>query len=139
MAQRKMYFKESELIFDWNRASGIELQPPHPVELDDETLRDGLQSASVKNPTIEEKLEIVHLMAAVGIEGADIGLPAAGKRVFDDVLLIAREIAREELPILPNCAARTVISDIEPIVEVSQRAGIAVEVACFIGSSAACR
>ncbi len=131
-----MYFRESELIYDWNRASGIELQPPRgKVELDDETLRDGLQSPSVRNPTIEEKLKILHLLTSVGIDGADIGLPAAGKRVFDDVLCLAREIADESLPIVPNAAARTVISDIEPIVEISQEAGVALEVAAFIGSS----
>lgn len=131
-----MYFRESELIYDWNRASGVELQPPRGrVELDDETLRDGLQSPSVKNPTIEEKLSILHLIAAVGIDGADIGLPAAGQRVFDDVLRLAREIVDERLPIVPNAAARTVIADIEPIVEISQQAGIGLEVAAFVGSS----
>lgn len=131
-----MYFRESELIYDWNRASGIELQPPRgKVELDDETLRDGLQSPSVRTPSIEEKLKILHLLADVGIDGADIGLPAAGKRVFDDVLRLAREIVDQSLPIVPNAAARTVISDIEPIVKISQQAGIALEVAAFIGSS----
>ncbi len=133
---RKPLLRESELIYDWNRASGIDLQPKQGhIELDDETLRDGLQSPSVRNPTIDEKLEIVHLMAAVGIDGADIGLPAAGKRVFDDVLRISQEIVDHRLPIVPNAAARTVISDIEPIVEISQRAGIALEVSAFIGSS----
>ncbi len=134
--ERKPLLRESELIYDWNRASGIDLQPKQGhIELDDETLRDGLQSPSVRNPTIEEKLEIVHLMASVGIDGADIGLPAAGQRVFDDVLRISQEIVDQRLPIVPNAAARTVISDIEPIVEISQRAGIALEVAAFIGSS----
>ena len=132
---RKMHFRESSLIYDWNRASGVDLQPQRRIELDDETLRDGLQSPSVRNPSIEEKLEMVHLMASVGIDAADIGLPAAGKRVFDDTLRCAEEIARCRLPIEPNCAARTVVSDVEPIVEISQRAGIPVEASCFIGSS----
>jgi 2-isopropylmalate synthase len=135
-SERKPYFKESELIYDWNRASGIELQPPQPhVELDDETLRDGLQSPSARTPTIEEKLRMVHLMAAVGIDGADIGLPAAGKAVYEDVLRIAQEIVAERLPVAANAAARTVISDIEPIVDVAQRSGLAIEVSAFIGSS----
>lgn len=128
--------KESELIYDWNRAEGIDLQPPQGhIEIDDETLRDGLQSPSVHTPSIDEKLKMVHLMAAVEIDGADIGLPAAGQKVFDDVLRIAEEIAKERLPVMPNAAARTMIPDIEPIVEISQRAGIAIEVSCFIGSS----
>ncbi len=130
-----MQLKESDLIYDWNRASGLELQPRFRVELDDETLRDGLQSPSVRNPTIEEKLEILHLIASVGVDGINVGLPAAGPRVFADTLRLAEEISQQRLPLNPNAAARTVVADIEPIVEISQRAGIAVEVAAFIGSS----
>ncbi|MCP3964456.1 MAG: 2-isopropylmalate synthase [bacterium] len=105
------------------------------MELDDETLRDGLQSPSVRTPEVEKKLEILHLMAEIGVDGADIGLPAANRQTFDDVLRLTREIVDQKLPIVPNAAARTVISDCEPIVEISQRAGIALEVAAFIGSS----
>ncbi|HEY0784121.1 MAG TPA: 2-isopropylmalate synthase, partial [Thermoanaerobaculia bacterium] len=39
------------------------------------------------------------------------------------------------LKVEPNCAARTVAADILPIVEISQRTGLAIEVACFLGSS----
>ena len=134
--EKKTKLTESQLVYDWNRAEGIELQPPQGhIELDDETLRDGLQSPSVRTPSIEDKLEMVHLMAALGVDGADIGLPAAGQRVYDDVLRIAQEIADQRLPVEPNAAARTVISDIEPIVDISQKAGIPLEVSCFIGSS----
>ena len=129
-----MHPNESDLIYDWNGSPQIDPQERR-IELDDETLRDGLQSPSVRSPSIEQKLEILHLMAGVGIDGADIGLPAAGPHVFDDVLRLAREIVEQKLGIAPNAAARTVISDIEPIVEISQRAGIPVEVASFIGSS----
>lgn len=125
---------ESDLIYDWNGAPQIDLKERR-IELDDETLRDGLQSPSVQTPTIEQKLELVHMMHDLGIDGADIGLPAAGKHVFDHVLRIAREIVDNKLDIEPNAAARTVVSDIEPIVELSQKSGIAIEVAAFIGSS----
>lgn len=126
--------EESELIYDWNGPAQIDLRERR-IELDDETLRDGLQSPSVQTPSIERKLEIVHMMHDLGIDGADIGLPAAGKQVFDDVLRIAKEIVDHKLSVAPNAAARTVVSDIEPIVELSQRSGIAIEVAAFIGSS----
>ena len=125
---------ESDLIYDWNQAPRIDPKSRW-IELDDETLRDGLQSPSVKTPSIGDKLEIVHMMHDLGIDGADIGLPAAGRHVFVDVLRIAREIVDHKLSVTPNCAARTVVSDCEPIVEVSQQAGISVEVAAFIGSS----
>ena len=39
------------------------------------------------------------------------------------------------MKIRPNCAARTVEADIRPIAEISQRVGIAIEAATFLGSS----
>jgi 2-isopropylmalate synthase len=131
-----MQLSESDLIYDWNRHGDGDLTPARPpVELDDETLRDGLQSPSVRTPSIDEKLELLHMMAELGIESADIGLPGAGPHVVADVERLAREIAEQDLPIFPNCAARTVIADVEPIVEISQRVGIPIEASCFIGSS----
>ena len=128
--------RESELIHDWNLAGGGELRPARPrIELNDETLRDGLQSPSVRTPSIEAKLAILHEMVALGIDALDLGLPGAGPHVVRDVLALAREIADRRLPISPNCAARTVEADILPIVEIAQQAGIPVEAACFIGSS----
>ncbi len=128
--------KESDLIYDWNTASGPDLQPARGrVELDDETLRDGLQSPSVANPTIEEKVEILHRIAGLGIEAANIGLPGAGPHVVADVERLAREIVDGGLAVAPNCAARTVRADIEPIARISQRVGLPIEAACFIGSS----
>jgi len=127
--------KHSHLVYDWNSVPGAEFQPPKQVMLDDESLRDGLQSPSVKDPAIEEKLRILHLMEALGINFADIGLPGAGPRAVADVELLAREIATCRLKIKPNCAARTHENDIRPVAEISQRAGIPIEVACFLGSS----
>jgi isopropylmalate/homocitrate/citramalate synthase len=120
------------LIHDWNAddAAG-----PRVVMLDDETLRDGLQSPSVQCPTIEQKLRILHLIDRLGIDTADIGLPGAGPHVVRDVERLAREIADQRLSVKPNCAARTVIADIRPIVEIAQRVGIPIEVCAFIGSS----
>ena len=127
---------ETDLIYDWNCAGGPDLTPGRgKVELDDETLRDGLQSPSVVSPGIEDKLRILHMIADLGIESADIGLPGAGPHVVRDVLRLAQEIADQRLPIYPNCAARTVRADVQPVIEISQKVGIAIEVSCFIGSS----
>ncbi|HEV7504469.1 MAG TPA: LeuA family protein [Thermoanaerobaculia bacterium] len=127
---------ESELIYDWNRVGDGDIRPARgKVELDDETLRDGLQSPSVRNPPIEDKLKILHLIAALGVESANIGLPGAGPHVVRDVERLAREIVEQRLKIAPNCAARTMIADVQPIAEISQRTGLAIEAACFIGSS----
>jgi isopropylmalate/homocitrate/citramalate synthase len=128
--------QEHELIFDWNTVKGaFDYSRVRGVELNDETLRDGLQSPSVTDPSIGDKIRLLHLMADLGIAAADIGLPGAGPRAVQDVEALAREIADARLPIEPNCAARTVVADVRPIAEVSQRTGIAIEAATFIGSS----
>jgi isopropylmalate/homocitrate/citramalate synthase len=120
------------LIHDWNRTDAPK---PRTVLLDDETLRDGLQSPSVRCPTIQEKLRILHLIDRLGIQTANIGLPGAGPHVARDVERLAREIADQRLTVAANCAARTVIADIRPIAEISQRAGLPIECCTFIGSS----
>jgi len=124
-----------EWIYDWNTATPPEIPPGTRVLLDDETLRDGLQNPSVFNPSIEEKIEILYLMESLGIDSVNIGLPGAGPRAFADTEALAREIAKHAMRIKPNCAARTHENDIRPIVEISQRAGIAIEAATFLGSS----
>src|SRR4029450_4667236 len=103
--------------------------------LDDETLRDGLQSPSVRCPTIDEKLRILHLIDRLGIDTADIGLPGAGPHVVRDVERLAREIADARLPLKANCAARTREAGIRPIVDIAQRTGVPIECGAFIGSS----
>jgi 2-isopropylmalate synthase len=127
---------EQDLVFDWNSASGTgEYRPLPRVQLDDETLRDGLQSPSVQDPSIEAKIRILHLMDSLGIDTADLGLPGAGPRAVRDVRELACEIAGAGLRIRANCAARTVRADIEPIARITQETGVPIEVCTFIGSS----
>ncbi len=128
--------RESDLIYDWNRVDPFALEAsPKAIEFDDETLRDGLQSPSVVSPPIESKVEILHLMASLGIQSVNIGLPGAGPHVQKQVLRLANEIVDQKLALVPNCAARTLEADIRPIVEISQKVGIPIEAATFIGSS----
>ena len=126
--------EESDLIYDWNAGGDVDWSNVK-VDLNDETLRDGLQSPSAIDPDPEAKRRLLHLMADVGIVAADIGLPGAGPRAVDAVRALAKEIADHNLPIAPNCAARTVVADVKPIVEISQEVGIPIEAATFIGSS----
>ena len=121
------------LIYDWNKVGAA--APPPLVMLDDETLRDGLQSPSVRAPTIDQKIRILHLIDSLGIDTADIGLPGAGPHVVRDVEQLAREIASARLKVRANCAARTHIDDIRPIADVVQRTGVPIECCTFIGSS----
>ena len=128
--------QQQDLIHDWNTAGdAVDYTHLEPVELDDETLRDGLQCPSVTDPPIDAKIEILHLMCELGIHTADIGLPGAGPRAEGDVRALAREIADARLPIAANCAARTVRADIEPIARVVQDTGVPIEACTFIGSS----
>jgi isopropylmalate/homocitrate/citramalate synthase len=122
------------LIHDWN---GEQTAAPNPrAGLNDETLRDGLQSPSVTDPPPEAKLRLLHLMADLGMAGVTIGFPAAGPRMLAQTRLLARELARTRLPLAANAAARTVEADVAPIATVAQEAGIPIEAAIFIGASA---
>ena len=124
-----------ELIHDWNR-DGDAWRPSFKVMLDDETLRDGLQGPSVVDPPVETKKAILRAMDRLGIDTADVGLPGAGPRAVADVTALCREIVDARLKIRPNCAARTLIRDIEPIVSISSSVGVPIEACLFIGSSA---
>ena len=126
---------QNDWIYDWNLAGKIPIPAGTQVLVNDETLRDGLQNPSIHDPTIEQKIEILHLMEALGIDSVNIGLPGAGPRAAEHAEALAREIATKRMRIKPNCAARTLEADIQPIVEISQRVGIAIEAATFLGSS----
>src|ERR1700687_5497878 len=124
-----------DLIYDWNKNHPPGLKPPGPVLINDETLRDGLQSPSVRDPSIAEKIEILHLMEALGIDSLDLGLPGAGTRAIEAVTALAREMVAHKMKIRANCAARTHENDIRPIAEIVQATGLRIEAATFIGSS----
>jgi 2-isopropylmalate synthase len=125
----------SELIYDWNKIHPASLRPAGTVLLNDESLRDGLQSPSVVDPSIEDKIEILHLMEALGINALDLGLPGAGPRAVQHVEALAREIVSHKMKIQGNCAARTHENDIRPIADIVQRTGLDIEAATFLGSS----
>ncbi len=104
--------KASELIYDWNQVQRSALRTPDAVLLNDESLRDGLQSPSVHDPSVEQKIHILHLMEALGINSLDLGLPGAGQRATEHVEGLAREIVNHKMKISANCAARTHENDI---------------------------
>ena len=127
--------EQGDLIYDWNVEDG-RYTPGVKIAFDDETLRDGLQSPSAIDPSYEDKVRLLHLMNDLGIDTADIGLPGAGGKPREEIRKLARYVADAKLDIGVNVACRTVVSDIEPVVEMSQHAGIPIEVCAFIGSSA---
>jgi 2-isopropylmalate synthase len=123
-----------DLIYDWNVKGGVPKYPKR-VMVVDETLRDGLQSPSVTHPSIQDKVYLLYLMRCLQIDAADLGLCGAGERFKQDVTVLAKEIVRQKMGIVPQSAARTLESDIAPIVDASQEAGIAIEACVFLGSS----
>jgi 2-isopropylmalate synthase len=136
-------------IFDWNReeAPGVPgAVPPsvnwvafgqaaRGVKVVDETLRDGLQNASGVNPPIAHKIDLLHAMAAVGVDVVSVGLPGAGARHLEHSRALCREIQGSRLPLIPTAAARTVAADVEGIARAAESAGMPIEVYAFIGSS----
>jgi len=125
----------SELIYDWNRLYPKSLHPPGQVRLTDETLRDGLQSPSVRDPSIQQKIDILHLMESLGISSLDIGLPGAGASAVEHATALAQEIVDNKMKITAYCAARTHENDIRPIADIVQKTGLPIEVAAFLGTS----
>ncbi len=123
-----------ELIYDWNLVDAPE-KPKQRIMVTDETLRDGLQSPSITHPEIQDKVYLLYLMNDLGIDAADLGLCGAGEKFKYHVSVLAREIVKQKMPIQPQSAARSVISDIAPIVEVSQEVGMPIEAAIFVGTS----
>lgn len=127
---------DHELIYDWNSVEKVApLSPKRRIQFLDETLRDGIQSPSVVDPSIDDKLRLVELANDLGIDTMDIGLPGAGRRAIEDVTIIAEHIKSHKLAIKPSCAARTHQNDVQAIIDISQKVGIEIEVLAFIGSS----
>jgi fumarate hydratase class II len=130
-----MAARPQDLVFDWNTSCCSAPSVDRGLTLLDETLRDGLQSASVSDPPIADKLRLLHLMEILGIDAFAAGMPASSARAFDDVLRLCQEVAQCKMSIRVVAAGRTVPRDIAPILEISQRAGHPVDAYLFVGSS----
>lgn len=127
---------DNELIYNWNSVEkSTTLSPKRKYVFMDETLRDGIQSPSVVDPSIEDKIRFVELSSDLGIHHIDIGLPGAGPRAVADCTVLAEVIRDNKLPIKPCCAGRTHVNDVQAIIDISQKVGIEIEVMAFIGSS----
>ncbi len=131
--------KSEDLIHDWNlrnrKFERDESNHPHPIWFDDETLRDGLQSPSARNPTIEQKIELLDFMEKLGIQKVDLGLPGAGPFHLNHIDSMLSHITENGYQIRPGCAVRTVISDIEPLVELQAKHEMQIQASAFLGTS----
>jgi 2-isopropylmalate synthase len=127
--------RSHDLIYDWNEVDGAAPRAATAGALFDETLRDGLQNPSVVDPPVARKIELLHWMAAIGIQGANLGMPVSSRRAFDDTVRMAKEVAAAKLDLTLGCAGRTVVGDITSIVEASQKSGVPIEAFIFTASS----
>jgi 2-isopropylmalate synthase len=126
---------ENKPEYNWSTENLGNIDGIKKCDVVDETLRDGLQSTSVKDPVVADKIEMLHHMAATGVQAANLGFPAAHKRQREDVLTLVREISESAIPITPQCAARCQIADIVPIAEIAQETGQSIEVGLFVSVS----
>ena len=131
--------EEKDLIFDWNtidyEIKRIPSQHPHEIWFDDETLRDGLQSPSARNPTIEQKIELIDYMEKLGIQKVDLGLPGAGPFHIQHIDSMLSHMNENSYELRPGCAVRTVVSDIEPLVELQAKHETQIQASAFLGTS----
>jgi 2-isopropylmalate synthase len=126
------------LIHDWNlpEGAGPASSAVPSVALLDDTLRDGLQNAAVRQPSLDEKRELLHLMAGAGVTSVNLGLPGSSRAAFESAKQLCLEIARERLPLAVVCAGRTLETDMRAIVELAERTGLPIEGHAFVGTSA---
>jgi 2-isopropylmalate synthase len=134
-AERSEHVRSDDLIYDWNEVNRRDSSQPGGFTLFDETLRDGLQNPSVEDPSVADKLRFLHLCCELGIDGVNLGLPGSGPRAFEDALALAREAVTSRMKVTIAAAGRTVVADIAPIIEISQKVGVPIAVYAFIGSS----
>jgi isopropylmalate/homocitrate/citramalate synthase len=130
---------DNTLIYDWNTIEyDIQRNPanhPHDVWFDDETLRDGLQSPSARNPTIEEKIELLTYMERLGLQKVDLGLPGAGPFHREHISAMLSHINENSFNIRPGAAVRTLMGDIEPLVEMQAQHEMEIQASAFLGTS----
>ena len=131
--------EEKDLIFDWNAIDyEITREPnnhPHELWFDDETLRDGLQSPSAINPTVEQKIELIDFMEKLGIQKVDLGLPGAGPQHVGHIDSMLSHIKDRGYSLRPGCAVRTLVSDIEPLVNLQSKHETQIQASAFLGTS----
>jgi 2-isopropylmalate synthase len=124
-----------DLVYDWSRRDRTFDYRRGRVQLIDETLRDGLQSPSAVDPPMDAKRRLLHLLVDLGIDAVNLGFPATGSRMAEQVRELAREIVAAELPLTATAVARMRVEDVEAIARAADRTGLVLEAAMFVGAS----
>jgi 2-isopropylmalate synthase len=94
-----------------------------------------LQSPSARNPTIEQKIELIDYMERLGVQKVDLGLPGAGPFHVDHIDAMLEHMGDSGYSLRPGCAVRTVVSDIEPLVDLQAKHERQIQASAFLGTS----
>jgi len=125
-----------EIVYDWNLHETSMRSRVRPIELFDETLRDGLQSPSVREPKLGEKLDLLHRMNSLGIDWCNVGMPSAGEQRRAEIIKMLNEIGRARMRLRPALLCRSLIDpDVRQAADLMQRTAVPCRVYVFIGSS----
>jgi len=118
-------------LYDWSANNGLK-----KCYILDDTLRDGLQSVNLVSPNIDEKILLINYMINAGIDVITLSYPAMSKITEQESLIMLKHFTSVRAKVLPDFAARTLIKDIQPIVNLQEKTGIKVQAHLFIGCSA---
>jgi 2-isopropylmalate synthase len=121
----------SDLIYDWNPPpSGT----PKPIQICDETLRDGLQGGVRRTPILPEKLALLAYSDALGLAEAVVGFPAQ-EISYQDALSICQGAQQQSLKLSLGLLGRMVDTDVQAIHRIQQASGHPVVAWLFVGCS----
>ncbi|OGH14844.1 MAG: hypothetical protein A2860_00590 [Candidatus Levybacteria bacterium RIFCSPHIGHO2_01_FULL_37_33] len=122
-------------IYDWNK-EGSEKLENSKFRILDTTLRDGVQTPGIKQPSLKDKLRIIDYDAQMGIEAIDVCLPSDPKTpFFQEGIQCARYINQKYPQIEIVVLARTIQSDVNATLTFGEEAGVKPSVILFRGSS----
>ncbi len=125
--------KARDYIYDWNKMNGCKIK--RHVQLEDDTLRDGLQGAFLTKPSLEQRLRFIKLAIETGLQQAMLGFPAASDVEFSDARRILTYLDDLQLPLDVFFLARAKKTDVNPIIQLHQASRRDVCADFFIGMS----
>ena len=134
--------KENELIYNWAKhpigeSKAVKHSANQHVDVDDETLRDGLQGTQVEShPTTEGKKIYLDWVSRF-VEHADIGFPGSEEEHQKEIEELIKYAVTRRLDITLSCAARgAALEDVKPIIDISHNLdGYLLEADIFLDGS----
>lgn len=124
----------SNLLYDWNNHD-IQNRVSKKIEINDETLRDGLQAVSFSSFSLEQMYQFIEDANKLQITTINLGMPGAGDLSFNRVRMLAKYISERKLNIKMNVACLAKIEDVQLVEKIMDEIGQQIEICIFIGAS----